>query len=283
MATSSGHYDDELQDALDGRLDARVRAELEAHLAACPSCRRRSESLVRLKRQLARLAETEPAPASLATNIARTLDAEDRQMAARQSALSAGAGGWRPALAWSVVALGALLLVFLYARRSPDLPSAVARDYHDYRSGSLPLALETADVSRLERFFSQEGVPFRTRVFDLAMMKRHLVGGRVHRVAGRLGALFVYQSEDGRPVVCQMYAGQPDELPTTAERREHDGIVFFVYRIEGLTLVFWPEGEVMCVLAGEEGEAVIQLAFAKAMKVARGQPASGPDGTRPAL
>ncbi len=275
MGTSSDHYDDELQDALDGRLDAQARAKLEAHLAACPSCRHHFESLGWLKQQLARLAEVEPLPGSLATSVARALDAEDGQAAARRSTLSARVRRWRPALAWSVGAMAALLLVFLDAGRSPDLPSAVARDYRDYRSGALPLALETADVSRMERFFSQEGVPFQTRVFDLAMMKHRLVGGRVHRLAGRLSALFVYRSEDGHRVVCQMYMGQPEELPAPAERREHDGIVFFVYRTEGLTVVFWQEGEVICVLAGErEGEAVIQLAFAKAMKVARVQPPS---------
>jgi hypothetical protein len=50
--------------------------------------------------------------------------------------------------------------------------------------------------------------------------------------------------------------------------RENNGIRFHVYRKDGLTLVFWQEGTVMCVLASDApGEEVIQLAFAKAVRI----------------
>jgi hypothetical protein len=65
-----------------------------------------------------------------------------------------------------------------------------------------------------------------------------------------------------------MYRGRTAELPYTAERRVHDGIGFLVYRRDGVTLVFWQEGEVVCVLASDVApEEVVALAFAKAMKV----------------
>jgi hypothetical protein len=44
------------------------------------------------------------------------------------------------------------------------------------------------------------------------------------------------------------------------------GIGFQVYEAERITLVFWLEGEVLCMLAGDgDREALVQLAFAKAM------------------
>jgi hypothetical protein len=65
-----------------------------------------------------------------------------------------------------------------------------------------------------------------------------------------------------------MYEGWLGDLPRTDDVREHNGIIFQVYRTSGLTLVFWQEGAVVCVLASDaESEAVIQLAYAKAVKV----------------
>lgn len=68
--------------------------------------------------------------------------------------------------------------------------------------------------------------------------------------------------------MCQMYEAGVGELPRGAELREHDGIPFSIYRKDGRTLVFWPEGGVICVLISDIApEEVVQLAFAKAMKV----------------
>lgn len=50
--------------------------------------------------------------------------------------------------------------------------------------------------------------------------------------------------------------------------REHNGIAFQVYREGDLTLVFWQEGDVVCVLtSAAPAEDVVQLAFAKAIRV----------------
>jgi hypothetical protein len=64
-----------------------------------------------------------------------------------------------------------------------------------------------------------------------------------------------------------MYEGQLADLPRSGDMREHNGIAFQVYRVGALTLVFWQEGTVVCVLASDaDAEAVIQLAYAKAVK-----------------
>ena len=42
----------------------------------------------------------------------------------------------------------------------------------------------------------------------------------------------------------------------------HDGITFRIYRVNGMTLVFWQEGAMVCVLASERStDEVVQLAY----------------------
>jgi hypothetical protein len=145
----------------------------------------------------------------------------------------------------------------------------VANDYVRYRAGTLPLQLETSDTNALERFFSREGVRFRTRVFDLGVMRFRLVGGRVHQLGGRPSVLFVYRDERNRTLICQMYPGRVQELPGGAERLEHEGMVFSRYSRNGLTEVFWQEENVTCVLVSDaQPEETLSLAFfAKAVKI----------------
>jgi anti-sigma factor RsiW len=150
----------------------------------------------------------------------------------------------------------------------PDLPSEVARDYRDYKADRLTLMLKTEDVKAMEKFFSEEGIPYRTRVFDLGMMSYRLLGGRVHKLTTRKSAFFVYRGKGDAILVCQMYPGQVTELPAAAVQRENKGIRFYVYRLKGLTLTFWQEGAVTCVLTSDiDPEELLQLAFAKAVKV----------------
>lgn len=149
-----------------------------------------------------------------------------------------------------------------------DLPSEVARDYREYRTEKIRLTLTTADVKEMEKFFSDEHIPFETRVFDLGMMNYHLLGGRVHRLDTRKSAFFVYRGEGNAILVCQMYLGAVRELPAGAVLRENKGIDFYIYRKKDLTVAFWQEGAVTCVLTSEiDSEQLIQLAFAKAVKV----------------
>jgi len=258
-------FDEELQDLLDGRLEEPARSEIAAHVTRCPRCREELAALERARaaaRGLPPLAE----PADLALRIASVLDAEDR-------ASAPGPTRRRLAHRWPLVAAGliaAAVLVALLLRPSAtaDLPAAVGRDFAGYRDARLALELRTGDPAALERFFAARGIAFPTRVFDLGMMRYRLAGGRVHRVAGRPSALFAYTGPNAAPLICEMYGGSLAELPRAAEQRVHDGITFRVYRVGRMTLVFWQEGTVVCVLASEGNtDEVVQLAYAKAVKV----------------
>ena len=254
---------EELQDLLDGRLTAVRRSEVETHVAVCGRCRGELDALRWARNAAGWLPASEP-PAELVAGVARALDAEDRRAAhppvRRRFLLPAAA----------VVGAAAVLTLMLRSSTPADLPGAVAGDFMAYGGTALALDTTSADGPTLERYFARRGLVLPTRVFDLGMMGYHLVGGRVHRLARRPSALFVYRGADGRTLVCEMYEGTLRELPPGGEPREHDGITFQIFRREegAVTLVFWQEGPVVCVLVSDApAEQVVQLAYAKALKV----------------
>ncbi|HEV8264863.1 MAG TPA: zf-HC2 domain-containing protein [Gemmatimonadales bacterium] len=257
MTDAANHLGATLQDFLDGRLPDARRAEVEAHLDQCPQCRGELEALRWVRDVALRRLPGEEVPPAVARRVAAALDAAE-----------APSQGWARWAAAAALAAAAVLAVVLLSRPSGDLADAVARDFAEYSGGRLTLDLQSSDPAAVESLFANAGLVFRTRVFDLGMMQYHLAGGRVHQVRGRPSALFAYRGPGGRDLVCQMYEGRLADLPRTDDVRERNGITFRVYRVKGVTLVFWQEGAAICVLASDaEAEAVIQLAYAKAVKV----------------
>jgi anti-sigma factor RsiW len=266
------HLDDAVQELLDGRLDAKRRAAAEAHLAGCAQCRRELDTLRWTREVLRREKLVHEVPPGLAAAVSAALDREDPPATAASP--RRGSRWLKPAMAAGLFVLIAAAALLWRGRGGRDVPATVAQDYSRFRAGGLPLAFRTADPRKLEEFFAANGIPFETRVFDLGMMGYRTAGGRVHAVDGRASALFVYEGEGARLLLCQMFPGRLLDLPPPTAVREHNGIRFHVHHKEGLTMVFWQEGDVVCVLASEiASEEVLQLAFAKAVKVALDGPA----------
>lgn len=277
MSPGSDHLGEAIQDVLDGRLAAEDRARAEEHLAGCAECRGLLEDLRWVRQMTAQEGSRMVVPDRMRAAIVEALDREDQSPQAPVGAARPPRLGWRPLLAFVVVLAAVAAAILLGRGRRPDLPAAVARDFGDYEAGRSPLVLRTSDTRRLEEFFAAGGVGFQTRVFDLGMMNFRLVGGRVHALAGERSAFFVYEGPGGRILVCQMFRGRVTDLPAGAVLRQHGGIAFHVYQREGLTMVFWQEGEVACVLVSRgDPEEVVQLAFAKAVRSTRNDPPRGP-------
>ncbi|MGH9333102.1 MAG: hypothetical protein ACRD21_05060, partial [Vicinamibacteria bacterium] len=132
-----------------------------------------------------------------------------------------------------------------------SIPESVAEEYRAYASNALPLEADSTVPSELEAYFAAQGLPFPVRGFDLGMMGYQLEGGSVHPVSSRDGALIAYRGADGRALLCRMYEGSIADLPEPLDRRTNQDIAFEVYRDGEVTLVFWQEGAVVCVLAGD--------------------------------
>ena len=265
------HPHEALHEAADGRLDAAALATVEAHLATCEPCRVELEAIRWTRAQLAAARTDSPAPAGFESWLQGAMASPPPASLGTPDPVFARPGlasRWR----WAVAAgVAAVLLFALWALpRGPagDVPGAVAADYRSWRAGSLALGVHTADVTAIEAWFRREGLGFDTRVFDLGMMRYTAVGGRVHAVDGQPSALFVYRGPESQALVCQMYEGRTADLAPPGRRATHNGIDFLIYERDGLTLVFWQEGNLVCVLAGEgDPKTVVDLAFAKAIKV----------------
>ncbi|MGH7553650.1 MAG: anti-sigma factor family protein [Longimicrobiales bacterium] len=265
MRGDETHLGEELDLLLDGCLAPERQSDVDAHLARCARCRRELEALRFVKAAAHEGVRQQEVPEALSTRVTAALDRADREAVPRSR--RARVIGRRVAIA---AALGAAAVLVLLLRRPSrdDVILGAAEDFAQVRAGVLAMDVETADPATLERHFGEAGIRFPTRVFDFGMMGYRLTGGRVHRIEGRQSALFTYRSENGQNVVCQMYEGRLEELPPPVEERENNGIRFRIYRVEGVTLVFWQEGRLVCVLTSEgDAEEAIQLAYAKAMRV----------------
>ena len=275
MTTPPRHFKAELQELLDQRLDAPARAEVEQHLAVCAECRREFESLRWTKQLAAKQFAAAADTTVLRQSIQRALRAEAPPATTEivQPKIvrpSFWTPKWKPVLACAAALALVAILAFLLIPRPPGLLEVIARDFRSYQQHKLALALNTADVKEMESYFATHGVAFNTRVFDLGMMNYQLAGGRVQRFDGQPTALFVYRGAANQILHCRMYVGTTAQLPAGAVERENNGIKFHIYESDGVTMVFWQEGAVVCALSSDiPSEQVLQLAFAKAMLPAR--------------
>ena len=269
------HYEVELLDAVDGRLGPAARREVDAHLAECNTCRSSFEQLRWVRQVLAANQPAEELPPELAARLGAALDAEDHAEAdipGMQVPRPAAPRfvGWAPAAL--AVAAAVVIAIGVFTPRGPVAPTVVtivARDFDAYRTGALPLALTTTNGTQLQTFLDANQIGFGVRVLDLGMMGYTLTGGRVIALNGRPAALIAYRANAGSPLVCVMYLGDAASLTRGASLREHNGFTFYVHRVGGSTLVAWQEGALTCVLVSDaEPEAVIRLAFEKAMRAA---------------
>ena len=134
------------------------------------------------------------------------------------------------------------------------------------RAGTTPIEVRTDEPARLTKHVAVYGAP--SKVFDFGMMAFRLEGGTIHGTGRLATALSVYDGPGGIRLVCQMFHGRADELPLGSELRERNGVVFRIFERNGVTLAFWQEGDVLCVLASDVArEQLVDLAVAKAMKI----------------
>jgi len=257
MTEPGRHPGDALQRLLDERLPPPQRAAVQAHLLRCGQCRRELDALRGVKAVVHEGLPEHPVPPEVAARISAAL-ATQPSRGTRRLAAVAGLS----------LAAAAVLAIVLTRSFRPDIVADAVTAFTTAGAPGVALQIETSDPRAVERLFADRGLPFSPRIFDFGMMGYRLNGGGVHRIGNRVSALLAYIGPDGKRVVCQMFRGTASELPPPAEEREHGGIRFRIYRSAGLTLVFWQEGPIMCVLVADgDPEAAIQLAYAKAVIV----------------
>ncbi len=256
--TDGAHPELELQDLLDGRLDREARARVESHLASCENCREEFDAL-RHAREAVRSLPRLDAPPELVR------EAADSMRPASPRREGPAPLSRRRVLAYGLAAAAAAI-IGVYVRRRDDLPAAAIRSAATLPDGARGSDLMTSDPIALERFFASR-LPFHVRVYDLGMMQYRLIGGRVADVASHASAIYSYGGPGDTRLTCEMYRGDLAELPEPDERRDHNGLVFLVYKRGVTTAVFWQEGEIICAAISDMATAdVVAIAFAKAIR-----------------
>ena len=258
---------DVLLDLLDGRLGEVAAAALRQHIDSCGECRTALTQLEAGRGAAALLRGTGPAPADLAASVTRALDQADRRSQAVDTPAPVRPAASRRLMIWRAaigIAAGAVLFLFwLWPTTEPV--RLVVRDARLATTSDELVEIRTTDPAELERALNAPDRP-RVRVIDLGMMGFQVIGGRQHVLAGRPSALYVYQRQDGARLICQMFVGRLGELRFTPDVRRRGAFTFRVYADGDMTLVFWQEGDLLCVLAGLlPRELVVELAMAKAM------------------
>jgi anti-sigma factor RsiW len=267
------HTVERLQDWLDGRLSTAEASALQTHAWHCAVCASQAARLVVGRSAAREMWVDRPLPEGFDAELAVLLDREAETEHGADSAAPPRRPLSPPRLSvWKAVAAlaaaAALVLGVWFGLRGPaqpDLPALAAADYAAVTGGVLPLGLVTSQPAQLEAHFGAAGAP-RVRVLDLAMMGFVLEGGRAHTLGGRSSALYVYRTGSGGRLLCEMYEGTLAQLPPTEDVRQNGPFTFRVYTRGALTLVFWQEGDIVCVLVSDLPAAeVVQLAMAKAM------------------
>lgn len=268
MSIPAMHLGERLQDLADNRLSGADLAWARTHLETCERCRREFESVQRVRQMLAPRAGHGELPPALSAALSGLLDQEDR--VAQSSQRSRGTGN-RAALRWALAAGVAAIFATTLLLWHDDKPvepdpwtAAVMQHFADYRAARSPLAMRSTDPKELERFFS-EHLEFHPRVYDLDTMGYQIQGGEVVRLNGRSSAMSAYRGPGDSRLLCEMFLGRMDELPSAARTVGHNGIAFRIYRRGAQTAVYWADGDVICVLVSDiDSEALLALAFAKA-------------------
>jgi anti-sigma factor RsiW len=272
----TAHPREELQDLLDGRLSGAGAEAVRAHMATCDVCQHEWLRLENGRAASAVLRADHDVPADLARAIGGALDGIDADDVNRSASTATVFQGRRWLMAGAAAA--AVLALVVWQRQAlvdepRTVPEQVALDFEAVvDSGTLVLERRSAQAAELEAFFAEASgatTTPRVRVIDLAMMGFTLEGGRRHALGSVPSALYSYRTASGERIVCQMFEGRLDALPPTADVRESNGFTFRVFRERGVTLVFWQEGDIICVLASRlPVDEVVKLAFAKAMRPA---------------
>jgi len=251
------HPGDDLQRLLDGRLGPERAAQVEAHIAECASCRREVGAIRQVKSALRQHLPQAAVPEEVAARV--------RATSTRTGGALAGFPRRRVVAAAAVLAFAAILLFAITQTRDGPrgIASVVAADFTEYRSGALRPQRQSAVAAELEQFFQQAEVPIVSPVFEFGGMGFSLAGASVRQDHGTRRALVAYESAGGDRMICEMYEGRTSELSGAADVRDYDGKRFFVYRLGDLTVVFWQDGPLVCVLV-MDGDPERAIAFARA-------------------
>lgn len=240
---------------VDGELrDPREVAALQAHVRGCDGCRMYAEAEAATKTLVSAGYAVPVEVGGLRARIRERLDAatapEPRRSPVRVPRLAWGAlaAGLVVAVALSYIMLRPLATV----EASPLIRAAVT-DHVECMLGRLPLEVITTDLAQVDRWLRARlarpvGLP------SLASQSGAKMSTRWARLAKAEGAQILV--ERGGRMLSLFIMPVRETSRTLGRRVVRAGREFFVSQLEGYTVVFWRQGDLLyCLVSdGEEGE-----------------------------
>jgi anti-sigma factor RsiW len=175
---------------LDGELDAANASALETHLASCPACAQRLQTLKALHERLAELPPT-PAPDALKGRIETMIAQESRKIARLPSRrLNAG---WAAAAGAFAAMAASLVIVPQLSDSGPSLREELAQDHVRSLLADHLVDIPTSDRHVVRPWFNGKVGFNPPPAPDLQAQGFPLVGGRLDYAQGRPIAAIVYR------------------------------------------------------------------------------------------
>lgn len=238
---------------VDGELEAgQELAALEAHLRECESCRGYAEAEATTKTLVA-TAYTGPVEVGgLQARIRGLLEAATPPKRRPWRI-------WMPRLAWGTLAAGLLAAVAVgYVAVRPEHPAeasplvrAAVSDHVECMLGRLPLEVTTTDPAEVGRWL-RERLARPVVLPALAPEGAGKMSTRMARLAMAEGAQILFD-RDG--YMLSLFIMPVSEVAGALGRRVPRGeLEFFVNEIEGYTVVFWRQGELLYCLVSDAGQ-----------------------------
>lgn len=245
---------------VDGELaDRRDLAALEAHLRECDSCRTYAEAEAATK-TLVRAAYVGPVEVGrLRGRIRGTL----------QAAGAPKRRPWQlrmPRLAWGALAAGLLVAVAIgYVAVRPERPveasplvRAAVTDHVECMLGRLPLEVTTTDPAEVGRWL-RERLARPVVLPALVPEGAGKMSTRTARLAMAEGAQILFD-RGGRMLSLFIMPGS-EVTGALGRSAPREGREFFVNEVEGYTVVFWRQGDLLyCLVSDGDEEEVLGFA-----------------------
>lgn len=244
---------------VDGELEEEATSALETHLSQCEACGAYAEA-ERASKTL--VAATYAVPVEVAG-----LRARIRKRLQTDSAPGRRWTGVRmPRLAWgalaaaliAALAVGSLTLRPQTVVEASLLVRAAVTDHVECMLGRLPLEVTTSDQAEIGRWL-QRRLARPVVLPTLAPEGKSTMSARTARLANVDGSQILF---DRRGRMLSVFIMPAAEVPSVPGRPvAHGGREFFVSQVEGYTVVFWRQGDLLYCLVGEgEVEGVLSLA-----------------------
>lgn len=252
-------YREGISSWVDGQLEELAASALESHLSQCEACGAYAEA-ERASKTL--VAATYAVPVDVAGLRARIRDRLRTGTAPRRR--------WTvvrvPRLAWgalaavliAALAVGSLTLRPQMAVEASPLMRAAVTDHVECMLGRLPLEVTTSDQAEIGRWL-QGRLARPVALPALAPEGKSTMSTRTARLANVDGSQILFDRRGRMLSLFIMPAAEVSSVP--GRRVAHGGREFFVSQVEGYTVVFWRQEDLIYCLVGEgEAEGVLSLA-----------------------